>query len=682
MPLSLDDLRKTTSAGRDKRRKVTPTLLESPAEQVLVADFCDYFAELVAHHKRQRDFSEQYLIERAGGDFKLARGLISAMLGYYGWEAETFQERLSAEQWAELQNLNLTNPSTLRLALYDYVSTAPRSGFVLNSERTETIELFAAGLGLEPTLVEELLYLDNEENALLHLRQRHDGQSFRPPTPTEVVRRYNRMAIETLLYNSSEVLFGFGTLLPSALVKRIGYYSKELHLPYDLDYNSVGEIQLRLYGPVQAFGSPTRHGDRLARLAFLTLALSRQLPAAETSTTENFGAPTLSMTATNTAKPATRKTKTVKTTSPYHSAIAQVHLRDKIYYFDLASVASHLGRPEENPEELVLQGVKDSDDPAENQVQEDGVVYTVSKPFDQVAYYKGKETAQREFDSSVEARFYAEFSALAREGHTAGWQIEREPEALALPTHNLLFVPDFAVQRGSTRVWLEIIGFWTADYRARKLEKLEKLKAHGQYNLLLAADASLKADFQDGPPGQKRQSPFPVIFYKNELRATDVVALLQREYDDRLNRLAQVVAGGDSLLNDKLADRGFLPESELYQLLKAYNKNELLTALKKLAPTGTYVDNYGLCSPTYLEAATALLTDAVKTTERLSLEAAQTVLEGASLEVDSSRLEALLSVLPGLVVARPTLFEVYLQSADAVFELPVPAVAGRGRRRH
>ena len=677
MPLSLDDLRKTTSTGRrDKRRRIVPTLIETTPERELAADFCNYFASLVAHDKRQRDFSEQYLTERAGGDFKLARGLITALMGFYGWESETFEERLPPEQYVHLQSLGLGNPSALRLALYDYVSATPRAGFVSDGERGEAIELFAAGLGLEPALIEELLYLDGEENARLRLRKRRDGESFRSPTPDEVVRRYNRLAVEALLYNSSEIIFGFGSTLPGTLVKKIGYYSKELHIPYDLDYNSAGEIQLRLYGPVQAFGSPTRHGDRLARLTLITLSLAHRLPTAEPDQTEKFDAPRTTVTSTPT-KTAPKKTTSTALTTPLRSAVAQVHLRDKIYAFDVAEIAGYLARPDEDLQELALE--TPVEEVAESEIRESGVSYTV-KPFDQAAYYKQKETSRREFDSSVESRFWAEFAALAREGHTAGWQIEREPEALALPEHHLLFVPDFALQRGQTRVWLEIIGFWTADYRARKLEKLDKLKAHGSYNLLLAADVSLKADFQDGPPGQKRVSPYPILFYKNEVRATDVIAMLGREYDDRAGRLQQVAAVGQSLLTDELLQKGFLPEEQLYKLLKAYNKNELLTALQKVAPDGVYVDSYGLCAPVYLQAAGVALADAIALQERLSLEEANQVLLTVGLETDSSRIEALLAVVPGVVVARPSLFEVYVQSASAPLELPVLVATGKGRR--
>ena len=108
----------------------------------------------------------------------------------------------------------------------------------------------------------------------------------------------------------------------------------------------------------------------------------------------------------------------------------------------------------------------------------------------------GREAeADSAFDSSVEAQFYRQFAALEREGQTAGWHLEREPEALAVPSAHVLIIPDFLLTRAKHRVFLEIIGFWTPAYRVRKLEKLDKLKQHTDYQMLLATAQELSADF-------------------------------------------------------------------------------------------------------------------------------------------------------------------------------------------
>ncbi|MGH7320920.1 MAG: DUF790 family protein, partial [Candidatus Rokuibacteriota bacterium] len=74
-------------------------------------------------------------------------------------------------------------------------------------------------------------------------------------------------------------------------------------------------------------------------------------------------------------------------------------------------------------------------------------------------------TAPRPYDSRLEERFAREFRRLVPE-----WDVIREPEPIAVD--GTLIFPDFALQhrRDPGRRWLlEVMGFWTPDYVARKL---------------------------------------------------------------------------------------------------------------------------------------------------------------------------------------------------------------------
>lgn len=72
-------------------------------------------------------------------------------------------------------------------------------------------------------------------------------------------------------------------------------------------------------------------------------------------------------------------------------------------------------------------------------------------------------------DSQVEERFARAFAKLARD-----WDVVREP--LPIPVGDALMFPDFELHhRGTGERWLlEIVGYWTPDYLARKLERLGK----------------------------------------------------------------------------------------------------------------------------------------------------------------------------------------------------------------
>jgi uncharacterized protein len=86
------------------------------------------------------------------------------------------------------------------------------------------------------------------------------------------------------------------------------------------------------------------------------------------------------------------------------------------------------------------------------------------------------------FDSRLEERFARDFARIARD-----WAIVREPEPVDAGGH--LFFPDFAVhpRLDASRRWLvEIVGFWTPEYLANKLERLRRARVS---NLVLCIDA-------------------------------------------------------------------------------------------------------------------------------------------------------------------------------------------------
>ena len=102
----------------------------------------------------------------------------------------------------------------------------------------------------------------------------------------------------------------------------------------------------------------------------------------------------------------------------------------------------------------------------------------------------------RQYDSAVEERFAREFRRLA-----PAWDVVREPEPI-LAEGKLIF-PDFALQRRAdpTRRWLlEIVGFWTPDYVARKLALYRSARLS---NLILCIDEDRNCADTDLPPGAR-----------------------------------------------------------------------------------------------------------------------------------------------------------------------------------
>ena len=81
----------------------------------------------------------------------------------------------------------------------------------------------------------------------------------------------------------------------------------------------------------------------------------------------------------------------------------------------------------------------------------------------------GTQQTTESFDSYVEEDFAKRFQAL-----NSDWQLKREPEPVIAGQHVL--IPDFSFEREGTKLYMEVVGFWTTEYLLRKIEKLKKQK--------------------------------------------------------------------------------------------------------------------------------------------------------------------------------------------------------------
>jgi len=117
-----------------------------------------------------------------------------------------------------------------------------------------------------------------------------------------------------------------------------------------------------------------------------------------------------------------------------------------------------------------------------------------------------------EYDSTVEEVFHKRFQTLG-----SGWRIEREPEPLI--ARRSIFIPDFAFIKGSTKVYLEIVGFWTREYLERKLKKLRELE---NVNMILAVNKKLACS-KISNLGYEN-----IIYFKDKLPAPEVYIVLKK----------------------------------------------------------------------------------------------------------------------------------------------------------
>jgi hypothetical protein len=130
-----------------------------------------------------------------------------------------------------------------------------------------------------------------------------------------------------------------------------------------------------------------------------------------------------------------------------------------------------------------------------------------------------------EFDSEPEEKFFNSFMNAG-----TGWSIVREPEPLIAGKY--LYIPDFLLEKDGIKVYVEIAGFWTAEYLKRKVAKLSELKG---VKLLVLASTKMSCDTFKGVVGDAilfdRKIPLKEVLDRlkvwDERKVVEEVAMLK-----------------------------------------------------------------------------------------------------------------------------------------------------------
>ncbi|MEO8288126.1 MAG: DUF790 family protein [Chloroflexota bacterium] len=593
MLFSLTNLKRRTVRDPNGDLCIVPRLLHGRSTLKLLEQAIDLFDAFVGKPRSEYDTRA---LEAVMGDYRLGRCIEACLLTRYSFVQPQLEGLLSPYEIDALHERALLTPSDMRFAVWDAVN-ARYGGFVPPESRTALLFDLAAewGLTADPALTETLLTLDSESQAILTPAGDH-------PTPREIMRQYNRGAVQTLLAHSTHVEFAVSHL-PGAALKRLYFVAKRRGVLVDIEADGDGGFTLQLYGPEQAFGTADKYGRRLAEVAVSLLRALLTMPEAEGTAV---------------------------------AATAHILLHDRPYKFYIGTEI--LQRLEYTPEGSATTG----------RIAETTAAYSVgsSVPTDI------EEPEEPSFDSMVEARLYKEYRSLERQGYTHGWTLQREPEPVLAP--GIVLIPDFAFLRGGTRVFMEIAGFWSPSYRERKVAKLRALASQdGFAPMILAVPQEAVATFSG--------LPFPVVSYKNKVVTTDLLALLDRDYGGREER-HEAAQTQLSTLQAAAQERGFIPDQEVAQALQAYTRTELLATARQLdSPNGRYIPGVGLFSNVALERVRNKLLESVRNApqQKLDLQDASSAAASA-LNAPQLDIESLLQLWPDLQIDRPSLFESYL----------------------
>ena len=165
------------------------------------------------------------------------------------------------------------------------------------------------------------------------------------------------------------------------------------------------------------------------------------------------------------------------------------------------------------------------------------------------------------FDSVIEKEFY--------QLGFKGWTVRREPAVLQAGEY--AFIPDFSLERNGTRIYVEIIGFWTPEYLRHKIQKLNLLREKESMILLVNRNlACTGSEFQAEN----------LLFYDRKIPHLEIIKILrgyeEKQQAEEMTRLKgmEISFGGDAdVVNlDEVAGRYGVSIEALKETIKGQDR--------------------------------------------------------------------------------------------------------------
>jgi predicted nuclease of restriction endonuclease-like RecB superfamily len=229
--------------------------------------------------------------------------------------------------------------------------------------------------------------------------------------------------------------------------------------------------------------------------------------------------------------------------------------------------------------------------------------------------------ASLSFDSTVEEDFASRFQALM-----SGWTLRREPEPVLAGTQ--VIIPDFSLERDGTKVYLEIVGFWTVEYLLRKVEKLNKTDVE----MLVAVDEKLACEKLSHLGKQGRLN---VMYYRDRIPLSPVLRYLE-------NAFREVKAKQTSLVKELpvVFTEPVVNFQELAERI-GVSSEAVKAALTEKLPEGYIAMHNRLLRKDRLEQIGRTINERIQQKGRLSLSEAAETIETEGIEDATGVLEAL-----------------------------------------
>jgi uncharacterized protein len=369
------------------------------------------------------------LLESEHNDYKLARGFYTLLERRCIFtklnEIKTESKGIASN--IDINNNNLHDPVNIRKELFEESS---KRGFALTEfGRREIIDTVASRINVPSNDIIDVMWSDLEENLVL--------EWFDSISPEQLLAWYNLSLMQTLLFNCTKLEF---SVTGGSNWKHILRDIKRLGLMYNLQYIALEEEK-------QSIHIDERDYD------------NRDIKFINASNTDTKNNPIIICSLDGPLS-------IFKLTDRYGTSIAKI--LPSIISSDTWSLKAWIMRKTMSLGKKIYEfKISNKDAPPlsrepyynkENDKERNRIPYT-AKESSELTY----------FDSGVEEKFSTRF-----EQSVTGWKLIREPDPLILSNGKAL-IPDFAFEKYGTRIYLEIVGFWTKEYLEKKIQKIADL---------------------------------------------------------------------------------------------------------------------------------------------------------------------------------------------------------------
>jgi predicted nuclease of restriction endonuclease-like RecB superfamily len=235
--------------------------------------------------------------------------------------------------------------------------------------------------------------------------------------------------------------------------------------------------------------------------------------------------------------------------------------------------------------------------------------------------FRKSETTALSYDSTIEESFASRFQALK-----TGWVLTREPEPV--PAGKQVIIPDFALEKESVKVYVEIVGFWTEEYLLRKIEKLKKVDA----KILLLVNERLACDKLTQ---LSKQPQLSLIYYHDKIQLSPVLHYLEGIFSEIKTRQIEFLKNLPVTFTEPVV------RFEEFAARVGVSAEAARTVLTSNPPFGYAVLTNSLVARSKLEKIKAQISERINKSGKLLLPEATKIVEDENLPDATSVLKAI-----------------------------------------